>query len=517
MNKNNIPDNMELIRAAQYVRMSTEHQQYSTANQRDMIKEFAATNGMKIVKTYADDGKSGLNIDGRDSLKQLIHDVENGNIDFQIILVYDISRWGRFQDADESAYYEHICKRSGINVLYCAEQFKNDGSPGSTIIKSVKRAMAGEYSRELSVKVFKGQCRLIKQGFRQGGPAGFGLRRMLLDQSGKQKGLLSRGEYKSIQTDRVILVPGPMKEREIVEEIYNLFVEKGKSEFEIASLLNNRGVKTDLNRQWTRGAVNQILSNEKYIGNNVYNRCSFKLKKRRVKNPETLWIRNDGAFEGIINPQVFYKAQGIIMERSRKFSDEEMLDRLKSLFQKHGKLSGFLIDESEGMPSSIAYKARFKGLIRAYRLVGYTPDRDYQYIQINQRLRRMHPEVILGTIQKIENLGGHVKRDEETDLLFINDQFTTSIVLSRCRQTPTGSLRWVVRFDTSLEPDLTIVLRMDAVNEKPVDYYLLPFVDISFAKLHLAENNRLDFDAYRFDSLDFFFGMAEQVKIKLAI
>lgn len=358
---------------------------------------------------------------------------------------------------------------------------------------------------------------MIEQGFRQGGSAGFGLRRMLLDQSGNQKGILDRGEYKSLQTDRVILVPGPKEEIETVEEIYNLFVDRGKSEFEIASILNKRGIKTDLNRQWSRGAVNQILSNEKYIGNNVYNRSSFKLKKKRVKNPEEMWIRRDSAFEGIIDPQLFYQAQGIIMERSRRFSDEEMLDRLKSLFQKHGKLSGFLIDESEGMPSSTAYRARFKGLIRAYRLVGYTPDRDYQYIKINQRLRRMHPEIVFDTIQQIENLGGHVKRDKETDLLFINDQFTTSIVLSRCRQTQAGSLRWVVRFDTGLEPDLTVVLRMDAINEKPMDYYLLPFIDMTLDKLQLAEENKIDFDAYRFDNLNFFFGMAEQVRIRLAI
>lgn len=45
------------------------------------------------------------------------------------------------------------CRRAGIQVAYCAEQFENDGSPVSTIVKGVKRAMAGEYSRELSAKV----------------------------------------------------------------------------------------------------------------------------------------------------------------------------------------------------------------------------------------------------------------------------------------------------------------------------------------------------------------------------
>jgi DNA invertase Pin-like site-specific DNA recombinase len=93
------------------------------------------------------------------------------------VLVYDVSRWGRFQDVDESAYYEYICKRANVSIHYCAEQFENDGSLSSSLLKTIKRTMAGEYSRELSVKVFAGQCRLIERGFRQGGPAGYGLRR----------------------------------------------------------------------------------------------------------------------------------------------------------------------------------------------------------------------------------------------------------------------------------------------------------------------------------------------------
>src|SRR5713226_8370428 len=127
---------------------------------------------MIIALTYTDAGKSGLRIDGRDALKELIRDVENGKANFSAILVYDVSRWGRFQDTDESAYYEFICRRAKIQVHYCAEPFDNDGSITSTIVKTIKRAMAAEYSRELSTKVFVGQCRLIELGYRQGGPAG---------------------------------------------------------------------------------------------------------------------------------------------------------------------------------------------------------------------------------------------------------------------------------------------------------------------------------------------------------
>ena len=136
-----------LFHAAHYVRESTGHQQSSTQNQADMIKAYADAHGMEIVRTYADEGKSGLSIGGRASRTNLIADIEAGNFDFSIILVYDVSRWGRLQNMDESAYYENICRRAGIQVAYCAEQLETDAPPTSTILKSVKRAMAAEYSR----------------------------------------------------------------------------------------------------------------------------------------------------------------------------------------------------------------------------------------------------------------------------------------------------------------------------------------------------------------------------------
>src|SRR5579863_6148817 len=92
------------IRAAQYVRMSTEHQQYSIDNQSEAISRYAQEHQMELVRTYVDVGKSGLTIGNRAGLKQLIDDVESGSPGYTAILVYDVSRWGRFQDADESAY-----------------------------------------------------------------------------------------------------------------------------------------------------------------------------------------------------------------------------------------------------------------------------------------------------------------------------------------------------------------------------------------------------------------------------
>jgi DNA invertase Pin-like site-specific DNA recombinase len=505
-----------IFKAVKYVRMSTEHQQYSTENQADKITEYAERRGIEIIRTYADEGKSGLRIEGRVGLQELIRIVESGQADFQIILVYDISRWGRFQDADESAYYEYICRRAGIQVAYCAEQFENDGSPVSTIVKGVKRAMAGEYSRELSTKVFAGQCRLIEMGYRQGGPAGYGLRRVLIDQTGSMKGELSRGEHKSLQTDRVILMPGPDEEIRIVNQIYDWFINDGALEAEIAKRLNGLGVTTDLDRPWTRATVHQVLTNEKYIGNNVYNRISFKLKKHRVINDQQMWIKKESAFEAIVPSESFYTVQGMIRARNHRFTNEELIEKLRSLYQSRGLLSGLIINETEGMPSTSAYILRFGSLTRAYQAVGFNPDRDYRYLEVNRYLRQMHPQIIRDTEQKIREIGGQTERDNSTDLLNINREFTVSIVLSRCQVYETGTRRWKVRFDSSLQPDITVAVRLDETNQSALDYYLLPSLDFGNKGFNLADRNGIEFETYRFENLEYLYGMAERTRVRRA-
>ena len=139
-----------LIPAAQYLRMSTEHQQYSLENQSAAIQKYAESQGFEVVCTYSDPAKSGLVLKHRPGLQQLLRDVV-GTPPYRAILVYDVSRWGRFQDTDESAHYEFHCKAAGVPVHYCAETFANDGTLPNLIMKTLKRTMAAEYSRELGV------------------------------------------------------------------------------------------------------------------------------------------------------------------------------------------------------------------------------------------------------------------------------------------------------------------------------------------------------------------------------
>ena len=258
---------------------------------------------------------------------------------------------------------------------------------------------------------------------------------------------MKRGEHKSLQTDRVILMPGPEEEVGWVGKMYQWLIEEDLSFREIADRLNEAGVTTDLDKPWTPSTVRTVLTNEKYIGNNVFNRSSFKLKKLHVENPPEMWIRKEGAFEGIVPLEFFLTAQEIITARSARVSDEELLEHLKRLYAEAGQLSGVLIDQAPDMPSSATYRTRFGSLARAYEMIGYRTDRDQERIALNKRLRALHPEIIARTEAAIAEVGGILARDAKTDLLNINDEMVVSLVLARCQPMGDGRLRWRIRFD----------------------------------------------------------------------
>jgi hypothetical protein len=339
------------------------------------------------------------------------------------------------------------------------------------------------------------------------------LRRRLIDEKGEIKGELAVGEHKSIQTDRVVLIAGPDKEVETVQWIYSAFVEQGKNEREIADILNRRGLLTDRGRAWTRGVVHQILINEKYVGDNVWNRVSFKLKRKRVRNHPDMWIRATGVFEPLVDRLLYDAAQATIRERSQRLSDKEMLDALGRVLQKRGYLSGLVIDEADATPSSSAYQSRFGSLLRAYQLVGFAPDRDYRYIEVNRALRAMYPDVVMEMLDGIRSAGGTVVQNPDTELFRINGEFSASLVIVRCQQTAAGSSRWQIRFDVRLRPDITIAARMDDENRRARDYYILPRLDMTLPRLRLAEDNGVSLDSYRFDSLDALFALTARARL----
>ncbi len=505
------------LKGAMYIRMSTELQVESPENQERGIRSYAAQYGIEIIKTYADLGVSGINTEKREQFQTMIDDVEQGRSAFNIVLYLDESRWGRFVDSREADYHRMRLERKNVLCQSCEKPLTLTSNIADRIMTLLRDESASDYCRQLSQKVWAGQCNLVSKGFRQGGVAGFGLRRMLLDEAGRPKQELAMGQRKSLLTERVILMPGSDEDCRIVLWIYDQFI-AGISETDIATQLNAQGVQTHFGRPWSRGTVCEVLTNEKYVGNNLFNRTSGKMKSRAKPNPESEWVRKERAFEPVVDMERFYTVQGIYRERNKKTTDEELLQGLRDLYARQGRLSALIIDEADFLPPCSLIRNRFGGLLRVYQMIGYTPKRDYQYVAINQRLRALHAEIVTDVVRDIENLCGRkIPIDPESCMLELNHNLFISVVISRCFTTPAGIRRWKIRFDSGLRPDVTVAVRMDIHNEAIQDYYILPALEFSDGQLKLSEDNAGFLDGFRTDTLDYLLKLSVNISLDKAV
>ena len=296
---------------AYYRHSAKDKQENSVAIQQGHTVAFAKTHNIEIIHEEADEGESGLSAD-RPGFQRLFDQWITNPLApaFDFVFVYDVSRWGRFQDQDEAAHYEYTCKQNGKKVVYVSQGFpKEDEQLISTLQTSIGRYMAAEYSRQLSGKVFHGCVKVSEQGFSAGGQPPYGMSRLLLGEDKKPVKKLKRGQWKSISNERVTFAPADDGTAEVVNDMYSMLVEQWESPQSIADNLNERGIPTAQGKKWQSIGVLHILTNEVYTGTRIYNKTWGRLKQKHRANPRSEWVIQPNAFEGIISPEMFNAAQ----------------------------------------------------------------------------------------------------------------------------------------------------------------------------------------------------------------
>jgi DNA invertase Pin-like site-specific DNA recombinase len=467
-----------LVPVAEYVRMSTDLQESSIPLQQAAIRRYAAAHGYEVVATYSDEGKSGLQIKHRLGLRRLIQDTVSGQTPYRLILVYDVSRWGRFQDTDESAYYEFLCRNAGVAVHYCVEQFENDGTMANAIMKSLKRMMAAEYSRDLSAKVYSGQSRIVAQGFRGGGIAGYGLRRMLVSSDGCRKQILHTNERKNLKADHIILVPGSQREVACIRKIFSLTARRRRTPQQIADELNLRKVKYLDGRQWNSQCVYNILKNEKYMGCNVWGKNEKRFNTTGRRLPPSAWIIKPNAFVPIIDPPQFARVQKLVQNRSTHLirSDEYLLNKLRRVLAKEGKLTERLL-KKRGTFDQRMYLKHFGSMMRAYEMVGYNPSpRAFRSLDGCKKMTSLRKNLLIQLKQIFPSLQ-IVKRPGQNQRALLEIDNHLQIGVHICRPlSPTrqGKSRWVLRGQPKEQNLPALICVPDKALTHLETFYLIP-------------------------------------------
>jgi DNA invertase Pin-like site-specific DNA recombinase len=450
------------LRAVQYIRMSTDLQDLSPALQKVAIAAYAERNGLTILETYLDAGKSGLTLRKRTAMKKLLRDVVDRQCPFSIILVYDISRWGRFQDTDASAYYEYHCRLHGVDVRYVQEPFSDADSPMNALFKSLKRAMAAEYSRELAIKVRAGQFAAIEKGYQVGTSPAIGFARIAVAKADGSERLLGPNEHKAGYREHVKWVLGPPKEVSIVRRIFDLYANTEIGVVDLAKQLRCEGVTARGGRRMTEWMLYGFLRSEAVVGNFVWGRAEN--KKRRSEDDER-FRRVSGFVEPIVSRETFDAVQVKLGKRCHViYTREILLEQLRAALERNPRLRATDL-KAHGCACRETYRKEFGSLAAAWAAGGATyPSSDEQ--QYAEMIATAHAGARLCTSVASFLVGAgvdcqrHTRADRQGQALLINGKtiLRIQVIGKRSRY---NTMQWSLRKIYKASFDWVLVVRVD--------------------------------------------------------
>jgi DNA invertase Pin-like site-specific DNA recombinase len=292
--------------AVGYLRKSSEEdsrQVESFAGQEREITKFAEANGYAIVKWYRE-AYTGTEVKRRKVFTEMVADAKTQNVNFNYILCYDISRFGRL-DNDEAGYYRHEFRKHGVEVVYVSENLQGDDT--DDLIVSTKQWLAREYSRKIGEYVCRnivsrtGEAKDKARAFNIGRAAPFGYDTVYLDKDGNphtivrlmtdrskevydldgklQRVLPAGTRFRKADTDLMGLIPSSPDRVETIRKIFRWYVDDNCGQFVIVNRLNREfrngiGCPSPTGIPWSIGTIQAILQNEHYIGSTVFNKRS---------------------------------------------------------------------------------------------------------------------------------------------------------------------------------------------------------------------------------------------------
>ncbi|MBR3592188.1 MAG: recombinase family protein [Clostridia bacterium] len=255
----------KIKRAVAYARFSSNNQRDESIDaQLRAIREYCERNDIQLVDIYTDEAQSATT-DNRDDFKVMIDNILKGKLDIDAVLVHKFNRFAR--NKYDSALYKKRLRDIGINVISVTQPI--DDSPEGRILESLIEAMDEYYSENLALEVKKGMLENALKGKHTGG--------------GKLLGL-------SVDDEGYYY---PDENAPIVQRIFKEYAD-GVPKAKIVERLNREGYKNQYGRPFNTRTLLDLLQNEKYIGNYVYNHTQTDIIRLEgvIKEPiidEDLW------------------------------------------------------------------------------------------------------------------------------------------------------------------------------------------------------------------------------------
>lgn len=280
-----------MITGAAYVRVSTDQQlELSPDSQLNEIKKYAKANGIVLSNDsifVEEEGRSGRKSVNRPQFQRMIAMAKTQPRPFDMILVWKFSRFARNQE--ESIVYKSMLKsKCNIDVISVSEPLA-DGPFGS-LIERIIEWMDEYYSIRLSGEVTRGMTEKAKRGGVVASPA-YG--------------------YQVINNQ---FVPVP-EEAEVVQMVFEQFVNQNAKIRALAVTLNSLGVRTKKGRPIESRTVEYMLHNPVYIGKIRWSPNGH-ISRNYDKNDVIL---ADGNHDPIVSLEIFERAQDKLKKRRKMY------------------------------------------------------------------------------------------------------------------------------------------------------------------------------------------------------
>lgn len=292
---------------AAYCRVSTEKEDQlnSLEAQKEFFLEYTKRTGDTLVKLYADEGISGTKIKKRIEFQRMLADAEHGL--FDMVVVKDISRFAR--NTVDLLQSVRKLKSLGIETQFLTANMTSMGN--SEFVLTIFGALAQEESANTSKRVKFGKKMNAEKG------------RVPNIVYGYDKTI---GDYFNLAINE--------EEAAVVRQIYKWYTEEGFGAAKIANMLNEKGIKTKRNCNWSQNATCRILTNEIYTGKiiNGKEEVSDFLTGQRKEKDETEWYVVERPEIRIIDDETFEKAQEILRSRHDAFNIKHERQSNKYLF-----------------------------------------------------------------------------------------------------------------------------------------------------------------------------------------
>lgn len=292
---------------AAYCRVSTdkEDQLNSLEAQKEFFSEYTKRTGDNLVRLYADEGISGTKIKNRKEFLRMMSDAEHGL--FDMVVVKDISRFAR--NTVDLLQNVRKLKALGIETQFLTANMTSMGN--SEFVLTIFGALAQEESANTSKRVKFGKKMNAEKG------------RVPNIVYGYDKTI---GDYFNLAINE--------EEAAVVRQIYEWYIKDGYGAAKISIFLNERGLRTKRNCQWSQNGVCRILTNELYTGKIINGKQEVTdfLTGQRADKDASEWMVVERPDLRIIDPETFERAQQIMQSRGKAFKVDKERQSNKYLF-----------------------------------------------------------------------------------------------------------------------------------------------------------------------------------------